>query len=186
MRKPNAGIIIQSTALLILAVVFWCFFVAGLVSEYPTAESLVYEECTFEKYKKVKHERENNRIEENYYIYVEEYPLFLVIDNSVFDKTDETVLAELEAGDKLLISTYYYAETDYVQAMSHNGIEILSYEDSVAKKIAMDRRRTIIAFVFGCIMTTGLVVGIVSYNKTGNVILLVRKYRVPNPYRLRQ
>ena len=85
MRKPNVLIIIQSTALLILAGAFWAFFIMGLVAEFSTAESPVYEECTFEKYKKVKHERENNVTEENYYIYVEEYPLFLVIGDNVLD-----------------------------------------------------------------------------------------------------
>lgn len=183
LRKPNAGIIIQSTALLLLAVAFWFFFVTGLITEHPTEESLVYEECTFEKYKKVKHERENNVIEENYYIYVEEYGRLLVIGNNVFDKTNEKALMGLKPGDKIKISIDYYADTNYLCAISCNGVDILSYEDYLADNTARNKDRTIIAFIFACVMTTVLVVGIVSYNKTGNIILVARRYHNPYPTR---
>ena len=183
MRKPNVWIIIQSTALLVLAVAFWAFFIMGLVAEFSTAESPVYGEYTFEKYKKVKHERENNVTEENYYIYVEEYPLFLVIGDNVFDKTNEAELVGLKPGDKILISTYHYADFNNIQAMSHNGDDILLYEDFLSDKVAKDRRHTIIAVVFAGIMTTALVVGIVSYNRTGKAIFFENRYHNPYPNR---
>lgn len=153
--------IIQSVVALLIATPFLLFLIAELKQDYPTKDSLVYEECTF-----VKYEYSNERYLKYYHIYVEEYAVPLEIDNIAFEKNMKIPLSDLEPGDKVTVSIENYRGTLYLYSIYNGDVHILSYEAYLDAHNENDKWGVIVC-LFGTCAGLGLFTAeVVYYKKT--------------------
>ena len=107
-RQPlKISFVIQSICFLGLVIFFtWALIGVLSIEEYPSEDSLVYEECTFIKYEFKETKYRKTSTMKYYYLYVEEYVEPLIIDNIVFGEINEEALQSLMGGDKVVVSLF--------------------------------------------------------------------------------
>ena len=166
-QKNRAAFIAQSI-LIFCAIGFFLWCLTGVISEkYPSADSLVYEECAF-----VRCEYKSTAKSSRYYIYVEEYEKPLEIDNIVIGQIDREALLALEEGDTITISKYEGRKEYTLYSMSHGETDILSYENYLSKHTGNNTTGIVVCSILLC-MTVGLCIGsVVLYRKTGECLLI--------------
>jgi hypothetical protein len=139
----------------------------GVVSigKYPSADSLVYEECTF-----VRCEQKNTAKSSLYYIYVEEYEKPMEIDNIVISQIDREALFTLEPGDKITVSKHDGQKECTLYSLSHGETDILSYQDYLSRHNNNNMTGIVVCSILLC-MTVGLFIGsVIHYRKTGECL----------------
>ena len=164
--KQRVAFIAQSI-LLLCAIGFFLYFLVGVVTigKYPSADSLVYEECTF-----VRCEQKNTAKSSRYYIYAEEFEKPLEIDNIVIGQIDREALLALEEGDTITISKYEGRKEYTLYSMSHGETDILSYENYLSKHTGNNTTGIVVCSILLC-MTVGLFIGaVIHYRKTGKCL----------------
>ena len=163
--KQRIAFIAQSTLVfLVTGFSLWCLM--GIISEkYPSADSLVYEDCTF-----VRCEQKNTAKSSRYYIHVEEYEKPLEIDNIVLGQIDREALLALELGDKITVSKYDGKKEYTLYSVSHGETDILSYQDYLSRHNSNNTTGIVVCSILLC-MTVGLFIGaVIHYRKTGKCL----------------
>ena len=164
--KQRVAFIAQSI-LLLCAIGFFLYFLVGVVAigKYPSADSLVYEECTF-----VRCEQKNTAKSSRYYIYAEEFEKPLEIDNIVLGQIDREALLALELGDKITVSKYDGKKEYTLYSLSHGETDILSYQDYLSRHNSNNTTGIVVCSILLC-MTVGLFIGsVIHYRKTGKCL----------------
>ena len=164
--KQRVAFIAQSI-LLLCAIGFFLYFLVGVVTigKYPSADSLVYEECTF-----VRCEQKNTAKSSRYYIYAEEFEKPMVIDNIVISQINREALLALELGDKITVSKYDGKKEYTLYSLSHGETDILSYQDYLSRHNSNNTTGIVVCSILLC-MTVGLFIGaVIHYRKTGKCL----------------
>ena len=143
------------------------FFIWGLTSllfavDYPEKNELRYEECTFIGYENVRDRGTR------YYIFVNEYDEPLEIDNIVSSSVSESLLRDISSGDKITVSIDQSDKDLY--SMYCGDINILSYDDYLSEHEPNNALGVVLLTLFSCLMLGLLVVEIIYYKKTGDII----------------
>ena len=160
--KQRVAFVAQSI-LILCAIGFFLYCLVGVVSigKYPSADSLVYEECTF-----VRCEQKNTAKSSRFYIYAEEFEKPMVIDNIVISQINREALLSLEVGDMITVSKYEEKKEYTLYSMTHGEIDILSYEDYLSRHSNNNTTGTVVCSILLC-MTIGLFIGaVIHFKKT--------------------
>ena len=148
-----------------------CFFlflaIMFTTTDYPTKESLVYEECTFIKYEYIVKENHNHSTTRYYNIYVEEYDKPLEIDNIIYDRIHQGLLSTLEKGDKITVSIKHHKNDMNLYEMSYGEKYILSYDDYLDAHKENDEIGFILAPVLICLISGLIIAEAVHYKLKG-------------------
>ncbi len=167
MKTVKSVSVIKRIISLLCAGVFLFLLIVVLRQDYPSENSLVYEDCTFIKYEYAQNSTRRTDIE-YYYIYVEEYGLPLKIDNIVFDEKYGSALSRLKKGDKVKVSIEFYKEDSYfLYSMSCDGVDILSYDDYIQAHTQNNKYALIVCPILICMGTGLFVAEVIYYKKTG-------------------
>ena len=164
--KQRVAFIAQSI-LLLCAIGFFLYFLVGVVTigKYPSADSLVYEECTF-----VRCEQKNTAKSSRYYIYVEEYEKPMVIDNIVISQINREELLSLEVGDKITVSKYDGKKEYTLYSLSHGETGILLYEDYLLRHNKNNATGMVISSAFFSVVVSIFIWSVYYYKKTGKCL----------------
>ena len=164
--KQRVAFIAQSI-LLLCAIGFLLYCLVGVVSigKYPSANSLVYEECTF-----VRCEQKNTTKSSRYYIYVEEYEKPMVIDNIVISQINREELLSLEVGDKITVSKYDGKKEYTLYSLSHGETGILLYEDYLLRHNKNNATGMVISSAFFSVVVSIFIWSVYYYKKTGKCL----------------
>ena len=171
-RQPlKISFVIQSIFFLGLVIFFtWALIGVLSIEEYPSEDSLVYEECTFIKYeyKEIKYRRTSTM--KYYYLYVEEYDEPFIIDNIVFSKTNEEALQNLMGGDKITVSLFEDKDKLYLYSASYKQSDILSYEAYFVEHESNDSIGVIVCSVLLCMSLALFIAEVYYYKKNGKCL----------------
>ena len=164
--KQRIAFIVQSIILLCgIGFLLWCLIGIVSIGKYPSANSLVYEECTF-----VRCEQKNTAKSSRYYIYVEEYEKPLEIDNIVLGQIDREALLALELGDKITVSKYDGKKEYTLYSLSHGETGILLYEDYLLRHNKNNAIGMVISSVFLSMVVGIFIWSVYYYKKTGKCL----------------
>ncbi len=171
-RQPlKISFVIQSTFYLGL-IAFFTWVLIGVLSieEYPSEDSLVYEECTFIKYEFKETKYRKTSTMKYYYLYVEEYVEPLIIDNIVFSKINEEELQSLMVGDKITVSLFEDNDKLYLCSISCKQTDILAYEAYFAEHESNDSIGVIVCSVLLCMSLALFIAEVYYYKKNGKCL----------------
>lgn len=162
--------IIQNVLFLGVAMFFSVLFIITVSTDYPSEESLVYEECTFIKYEHNK--RKNGKYNEAHYysIYVKEYKQPLEIDNIVFDDADKDVLSGIKEGDKITVCKYEDDGEMILVSASYNGDYVLTFDDYITIHKENDTALNKVWIFFIIIFVSLFIWGVIHYKRTGECL----------------
>ena len=171
-RQPlKVSFMIQSIFFVGLIIFFaWALFSVLSIEEYPAEDSLVYEECTFIKYEFKETKYRKTSTMKYYYLYVEEYVEPLIIDNIVFNETNEEALQSLIGGDKIVVSLFEDDDKLYLYSVSHNQSDILSYEAYFAEHNSNDNLGVVVCSILLCMSLALFIAGVCYYKKNGKCL----------------
>ena len=152
----------------ICAFVFFLFIsIISLTTEYPTKDSLVYEECTFIKYDFISKESRNHSTTRYYNIYVKEYDEPLGIDNIIYDRVHQGYLGNLKKGDKITVSIKKDEKRPNLYVMSYDKKYILSYDDYRDGHMKNDEIGHILFPILTCMITGLFIAEFIHYKTKG-------------------
>ena len=171
-RQPlKISFVIQSIfSISLIAFFTWVLIGVLSIEEYPTEDSLVYEECTFIKYEFKETKYRKTSTMKYYYLYVEEYGEPLIIDNIVFSKTNEEILQSLIGGDKITVSLFEDKDKLYLYSASYKQSDILSYEAYFAQHESNDSIGVIVCSVVLCMSLALFIAEVYYYKKNGKCL----------------
>ena len=171
-RQPlKISFVMQSIVWLGLIAFFtWTLIGVLSIEEYPSEDSLVYEECTFIKYEFKETKYRKTSTMKYYYLYVEEYVEPLIIDNIVFGETNEEALQSLMGGDKVVVSLFEDEGKLYLYSVSHNQSDILSYEAYFAEHNSNDNLGVVVCSVLLCMSLALFIAEVCYYKKNGKCL----------------
>lgn len=153
---------------------FILLFAVGVYSlvsiNYPSKDTLVYEECTFIRYDYEKSENAKGIVTKYYNVYVEENATPLEIDNIVYDDIDTRVLHKLKAGDIITVSIKEFKGAYSLYALYLGDECVLSYDEylSVHKNNSDGTIKILIVLL---VITSGwLLAEIIYFKEKGEAI----------------
>lgn len=166
-KREKTSSIVHRIIALLLATPFLIMFIVNLTKEYPTKESLVYEECTFVKYDYVN--KKGYRSHTQFYdIFVEEYAVPLRIDSIVYNKVYKSALSDLKKGDKVTVCIEFHEEDlNYLSSISCGDTTILSYEDYIEAHTENDKYGYIVCPILFSLGIGLFIAEVIHYKKTG-------------------
>jgi hypothetical protein len=148
--------------LLLAGLFIWAFVNLMILENAPAAESLVFEECTFERYEIV-----NDSKTICYFLYVEEYEKPLEIDSIVVGVIDRDTLREVGSGDTIVVSKYEGKKSFPLYALSYGNKAILAYEDYLTEHDGNNSLGIWITGIFSLLMVILLIANTIHYKQTG-------------------
>lgn len=165
-EEQRVVFIVQSIILLCgIGFLLWCLIGIVSIGKYPSADSLVYEECTF-----VRCEQKNTAKSSRYYIYVEEYEKPMVIDNIVISQINREALLSLEVGDMITVCKYEGKKEYTLYSLSHGETGILLYEDYLLRHNKNNATGMVISSVFLSMVVGIFIWSVYYYKKTGKCL----------------
>ena len=162
--KKHCAVI--SIFIIFFSVAVYCFSTI----DYPSKDTLVYEECTFIRYDYEKSENAKGSVTKYYNVYVEEYATPLEIDNIVYDDIDTRVLHKLKAGDTITVSIKEFKGAYSLYALYLGDECVLSYDEylSVHKNNSDGTIKILIVLL---VITSGwLLAEIIYFKEKGEAI----------------
>ncbi len=171
-EQPIQFVFVSLLFLLLAGLFIWGFFSLMFTEKYPSADSLVYENCTVVDYELVSTGRASW-----YYIYVEEYEKPLEIGTIVMREIDRDALRWMNAGDTIVVSHYEGKRSLNLYALSHGDTVILSYEDYLTAHDGNDSVGVVITAVMALLQIGLLIANTVYYKRTGRCLPMRRRYR---------
>ena len=175
--KQSARFVATNMLFLLLAVLLIGGSLAlALVEQYPPADSLVYEECTFERYERISWVKYGA----SYFIYVEEYGKPLEIDSISIRAIDLDALEAVKVGDSIVVSKEEGKKSFCLYALSHGDKDILAYEDFLATQNGDNSVGAVFTGVMSLLPIGLFIANVILYKKTGVCLYLyVRGYYRP-------
>ena len=149
--------------LLFLAVFIVGFFALLFVEKYPSADSLVYEACTFERYERIHH----GKYGDTYLIYVEEKEKPLRIDSITACLFSGKDLDGIKAGDIIVVSMEEGDGFLDLYSLSHGDNPIFTYEDFLEAQDGNDTVGAVGVGVMALLFIGLLIANVILYKKTG-------------------
>lgn len=166
-RENQVEFICKSVFLLVLAGFFIGFLLALVLSvdgdEYPPADSLTYETCTFERCERKK----TSKYAYVYMIYVEEYEEPLRIGSVMDEKLNHGALERLTSGNEIVVSVSQEKEQLYLYSLSYGNVSILTYEDYVSEHTSNSTLGIALMLCLSLTMLGLFIANIICYKKKG-------------------
>ncbi len=173
-REKQSGRFVFITLLLLLFAGLFLggFFALMFAEKYPSADSLVYENCTVVEYELVSTARSSR-----YYIYVQEYDKPLEIDSIVIRTIDRDAMQRMRAGDTVTVSKDEGKRSFDLYSLSHGDTVILAYEDFLAAHDGNDLVGVAITSSMFLLQIGLLIANTVYYKRTGRCLPRRNRYR---------
>lgn len=159
-----------SIAILGLFISFWSF-------TYPSAEDLVYKECTFIRHEDLK--RKNGKL---CYIYVEEYEKPLEISGVTKSHSDHDYMSNIQRGDTIYICVAKEGRLSYFLCyLSHNENVILSHDGYLAGHNENDHVRIALGWIMFVLSTAVIIYQGAVYRKFSKITPIHSRFSPNRP-----
>ena len=163
-RKPTSGFIVGNILLLLFAGLLMGGSVAlWLVEQYPPADSLVYEACTFERYERISW----GKYGDDHHLYVEEYEKPLEIDSITACAVNRNALQNIKVGDTIVVSKAEGKQSFTLYALSYGDTTIFAYEDFLATQNGNDTVGAVFTGIMSLLLVGLFIANVICYKKTG-------------------